>query len=77
MGANFKIEHIDEKENPYSSTGYVRLPDSREVMTRIKNNMRAPEPSPLIKEICKERNLDWKTQTTLEEIMMKVRKYAK
>jgi len=45
-----KVEHANEKEDAYKSTGYVKLPWSTEVLNRSDKQKRAPQPSPLLKE---------------------------
>lgn len=52
MKTNFdnKIEFQDEKESPYVSTGYIRLPEIHEVRQKKEKQKRAPQPSPLLQE---------------------------
>lgn len=45
-----KLDPIPEKESPYISTGYVRVPEAHDVMQKIKRHKRAPQPSPLLQE---------------------------
>jgi hypothetical protein len=48
-----KIDPMPEKENPYTSTGYVRLPEHREVIAKMNRGKRAPQVSPLLQEFMK------------------------
>lgn len=42
--------NFSEKENVYENIGYGRLEDSKDVLQRMRNQKRAIEPSPLLKE---------------------------